>query len=133
MTKGSSLLVAFAVLLFFVMFIYSGINKILRFNTKANTLSKKINCSDTLAKIGMMSVIALEILASVYLIFYAFLKKPNQRGIFYTLAIAAIILFMIFMIVVTIIYHPPGKSVIPFLSNLTTFAGLLLMLYAFLQ
>ena len=39
----------------------------------------------------------------------------------------------IFYIVVTIIYHPPGKSVIPFLSNLTTFAGLLLMLYAFLQ
>ena len=130
--NSSKILLSVSVTLFFVMFIYSGVNKIMKFDQKSSTLAKKINCSEVVAKIGMVCVILLEILASLYLIFYTIFRKPDQKGFFYKFAMAMIIAFLIFMVVVTIIYHPPGKTVIPFLSNLTTFAGLLLMMYALL-
>lgn len=132
MTKDNSskILLCVSVILFFVMFIYSGVNKIMNFDKKSTTLMKKINCSEAVAKIGIVCVILLEILASLYLIFYTIFRKPDQKGFFYNFAIAMIIAFLIFMVVVTIIYHPPGKKIIPFMSNLTTFAGFLLILYA---
>ncbi len=126
---SSKIFLSVAIVLFFVMFIYSGVNKILNFDKKSQTLAKKINVSELLAKIGMVCVIILEIFASLYLIFYTIFRKPGSKGFFHTLAILAIIAFLVFMIVVTAIYHPPGKRMIPFLSNLTTFAGLLLILY----
>jgi len=107
MTKDNSskILLCVSVTLFFVMFIYSGVNKIMNFDKKSTTLMKKINCSEAVAKIGMVCVILLEILASLYLIFYTIFRKPDQKGFFYNFAIAMIIAFLIFMVVVTIIYH----------------------------
>jgi len=35
------------------------------------------------------------------------------------------LLFLAFLIVVTFLYHPPTDKLIPFLSNMTTFGGLL--------
>lgn len=126
------ILLSTSVVLFFVMFIYSGINKIKNFDKKSKTLSKKINTSEFVSKIGMICVILLEILASLYLIFYVIFKS-DKKDIFYVLAIIAIIAYLIFMIVVTIIYHPPGNKLIPFLSNVTTFSGFLLLFYIILK
>ena len=50
-------LLSVAVVLFFVMFVYSGINKIQNFDKKVDTLEKKIGVSDNLAKLGMALVI----------------------------------------------------------------------------
>ena len=35
------------------------------------------------------------------------------------------LVFLAFVIVVTFLYHPPTDKMIPFLSNMTTFGGLL--------
>ena len=36
-------------------------------------------------------------------------------------------LYLLFLIVVTLLYHPPTDKMIPFLSNVTTFGGMLLI------
>ena len=38
-----------------------------------------------------------------------------------------ILIFIAFMIVVTPLYHPPNKAIIPFLANVTTTGGFLLI------
>ena len=37
------------------------------------------------------------------------------------------ICFILFIIVVTLIYHPPNDKIIPFLSNCTTLSGIIIM------
>ena len=42
-----------------------------------------------------------------------------------------IILFILFLIVVTFIYHPPGKKMIPFMSNMCDIGAFILLLCLF--
>ena len=114
-----------AIVLFFIMFIYSGIDKILNFSKKVNGLSNKLSfLPKYINKIGMCLVILLEIIGSSLIILYIFFKKKLKltnkiRKLIY-------ILFLLFLIVVTILYHPPEKKkMIPFLSNLSHFAAIL--------
>ena len=110
-----------AIILFFAMFIYSGINKILNFKTKTETLSKKTGLPYPMNELGMCGVILLEIFGSLLVIYHFWGGKiiPIEY-VKYTC-----MLFIAFLIVVTLLYHPPWDKIIPFLSNVTTTGGLL--------
>tara|TARA_B100000212_G_C27366385_1_gene530520 strand:+ start:986 stop:1312 length:327 start_codon:yes stop_codon:yes gene_type:complete len=104
------------------MFIYSGLNKILSFEDKVITLKKKTNLIYPINELGMIGVILLEIVGSLLILYYFFGGKINKEIIKKICYI-----YFAFLIVVTFLYHPPHKKIIPFLSNLTTFGGLLLI------
>jgi len=112
-----------SVILFFVMFIYSGIDKIFNFSKKVGVLSAKTGLPLVISQLGMLGVIILELIGSALMILYFFKCKYVD----YNLIKIINNLFLLFLIVVTFLYHPPWKTPIPFLSNLTTFAGLLLL------
>jgi len=112
-----------SVILFFVMFIYSGIDKIFNFSKKVGVLSAKTGLPLVISQLGMLGVIILELIGSALMILYFFKCKYVD----YNLVKIINNLFLLFLIVVTFLYHPPWKTPIPFLSNLTTFAGLLLL------
>ncbi len=110
-----------SIILFFIMFIYSGINKLFSFNKKVKILEKKTRLPHIINVFGMIGVILLEIFGSLIMIFHFIIKnKKNIKYIRFTN-----LLFLAFLVIVTLLYHPPTDKMIPFLSNLTTFAGLL--------
>ena len=110
-----------AIVLFFVMFIYSGINKLSGFNKKVKILQKKTGLPHIINVLGMIGVILLEIFGSLIMICHFMMK--NLIHIQYIKYVN--LLFLAFLIVVTFLYHPPTDKLIPFLSNMTTFGGLL--------
>ena len=114
-----------AILLFFIMFIYSGFSKIINFTKKVSTLQIKTNLPHYINVMGIICVILLEVIGTIILIIHQF--NPNIIPTY--IAKYIYIIYMIFMIVVTILYHPPSKAMIPFLSNLTTF-GAFIYIYA---
>ena len=109
-----------AVILYFIMFIYSGIMKIVKYNKKVETLTKKTGLPYPINDLGMIGVILLEIFGSLIVVYHFWGGKINQKIVKYVLYT-----FMLFLIVVTPLYHPPTKNIIPFLANITTFGGLL--------
>lgn len=113
------LLEKISLLFFFIMFIYSGFSKILNFSKKVSTLANKTGLPYSINVLGMIGVIVLEIIGSLILLFDEI--YPNKIPLWMIKMIYLI--YMAFMIVVTLLYHPPGKAMIPFLSNLTTFGG----------
>lgn len=119
----NDVMVKIAVVLFFIMFIYSGFNKIFKFQKKVITLSKKTHLPMFINQLGMILVILLEIIGSIIIIIYFI----NNSLINKDLVKFVNIIFLLFLVVVTFLYHPPSKSLIPFLSNMTTFAGFLLI------
>ena len=96
-----------------IMFIYSGFTKIFNFNKKVNILQKKTSLPYSLNVIGMILVIILEIVGSVLLLVDSFNKNTYVSK---DIIIMIYIQFMVFLVVVTMLYHPPGTSMIPFLS-----------------
>tara|TARA_Y100000389_G_scaffold98186_1_gene94870 strand:- start:323 stop:691 length:369 start_codon:yes stop_codon:yes gene_type:complete len=116
--------IKFAIVLFFIMFIYSGIMKIKKFDKKTSGLMKKTKLPLFINQLGMIGVIILEILGSIIIINYFLTDKKTNKQ----LVKRIVELYLLFLIVVTILYHPPkSKAMIPFLSNLTTFSGLLII------
>ena len=113
----------FSVALFFVMFIYSGFNKIFNFKNKVTTLTKKTGLPPLINQLGMFGVILLEIIGSIIIILYFF----NCDFVSFDIVTVVNYLFLLFLVVVTFLYHPPWQAPIPFLSNVTTFAGLLFL------
>ncbi len=116
-----------AVLLFFVMFVYSGIMKISGFAKKTKGLSKKTGFPYPINELGMLGVILLEVVGSLIIVSYfwgqdIFGIRLEKEYMKYLLQI-----YLLFLIVVTFLYHPPTDKLIPFLSNVTTFGGLLLI------
>ena len=128
MTQTIKLIKNVAILLFFIMFIYSGIRKIIKFETKTTILQNKIKLPYSICAFGMVLVILLEVIGSL-IIYYNILNKTKLRSI----TNITYLLFLLFLVVVTIIYHPPTDKMNPFLSNLTTFAGLLYLYGDFLN
>ena len=116
---------SFAILIMSVMFIWSGINKVLNYDKKVSVLEKKTGLPEMLCNIGMVGVIILELLGFILLLEYFFkmpvltkvLEKFIRQDQLIRLILIAIILFII---VVTLIYHPLNfERPIPFLTNLT--------------
>lgn len=126
-----------AVILNMTQFLYSGFNKIGKFEKKVSTLEKKTNYifPTWLCEMGMVGVIILEIIGSLILIYaVCCLNNKSNKKLLKNLGIFVIILFMLFIIVATIIYHPPGEGkMIPFMSNVSTIGGFGFLLYIFLQ
>ena len=56
------------VLLFYIMFFYSGIHKIFHFNPKVAVLTKKTGFPVIIATLGMIGVIILEIFGSLIMV-----------------------------------------------------------------
>lgn len=119
----NKLIIKIAVMLFFIMFIYSGFNKIIKFDNKVKVLTNKTELPTSINKLGMIMVMLLEIIGSIIIIIFV----NNNKLINKNLVKLVLILFMLFLIIVTMLYHPPNKKLIPFLSNLTTFSGLLII------
>jgi len=122
----------YSVLLSSIMFLWSGVDKINNFQKKVDTLSNKLNLDNKVCSFGMILVILLETIGFLLLgeyfmnkkIFYNLIDKFN---IFIKLTqkqVIQIILLsiLLFLVVVTLIYHPPWGKPIPFLSNLTIFS-----------
>lgn len=109
--------------LFFIMFAYSGFTKILNFNSKVTNLGKKTGLPHIINALGMVGVLSLEIVGSLLLVLYFMKTNTISKNV----AKLITILFLLFLVVVTALYHPPWDKMIPFLSNVTTFAGLLLI------
>lgn len=120
-------LLIFSTVLMFIMFIYSGFCKIFNFESKVRTLDKKLDnkLPLSLLNFGMSLVILLEILGSIIVILgVVSINHPKISKILLPLSTIVLILFLVFLVVVTLIYHPPNKAIIPFLSNVTTFGGI---------
>tara|TARA_B100000963_G_scaffold213540_1_gene186118 strand:+ start:38 stop:424 length:387 start_codon:yes stop_codon:yes gene_type:complete len=121
-----SIVLKLSIVLFFIMFIYSGIDKILSFDKQVDKLEQKTKLPTVINQLGMIGVIILEIIGSLLIIdYFLFGNTPKL------LAKYVLYIFLLFMIVVTIMYHPPTsfkmRKITPFLSNITTFAGFLLI------
>ena len=112
-----------SIILFFTMFVYSGFSKMNNFNKKVKFLQSKTKLPHIINMLGMFGVMSLEIFGSLLVILYFsnYVTIPNS------IIKIVLLLFLLFLIVVTILYHPPWDKKIPFLSNLTTFAGLLII------
>lgn len=125
----------FGILIISVMFIWSGINKILNFEKKVKTLVKKTGWPDGLCYLGMIGVIILEIVGVILLNEYfldtKILTNITEMFIKQKQLIQLILITMIlFIILVTIIYHPLDMNrPIPFLTNLTIL-GAFIYIYA---
>ena len=129
-----SLLTVGAITMFQAMFLYSGSMKILNFDKKIQTLIKKLqeqfslNLHQYLATAGMIGVVALEIIGSLCLIAYSIYRmKHEPSDKLKSFVTGLIVMFVLFVAVVTVIYHPLSDKKIPFLSNLTTLSGFILM------
>jgi hypothetical protein len=114
------------------MFLYSGVDKLLNFDSKVNTLQAKLpNLSTEITKTGLGLVTVLEILVPIILIivFLQIFFSGNVSPLLLSLTNFLLIALLIFVVVVTLIYHPPSRNkMIPFLSNTCTFGGILLLL-----
>ena len=118
-------IIILSTILFFIMFMYSGIDKIKYFNEKVNTLNTKLDSRFpiNLLNFAMGCIILLEIIGTLIILLRIILGKnsPHILNIFSNITF---ILLIIFLILVTLIYHPfSSKKAIPFLSNCTTIAG----------
>ena len=119
-----------AILLFFIMFVYSGINKIPKFSKLVSGLAKKTQLPSPINEFGMVGVILLEIIGALVVVYYFWFgefKLNNIKLISKETVKYIVLTFIAFMIVVTPLYHPPNKAIIPFLSNVTTTGGFLLI------
>ena len=124
----------YGILLASFMFIWSGINKIRLFERKVEILMKKTGFPKIISSLGMIGVIILEIIGFIILIdyFFNFNKVSKLFNNYLTsreLVQLVLLMILLFLIVVTPLYHPFDlKHPIPFLSNVTTF-GLFLYVY----
>ena len=121
--KNISNFITWYVAMFFTMFIYSGFSKIKNFQKKVSVLETKTKLPHFINMLGMLGVMILEVFGSIIMILYF----SDNKNISTQLTKLICNLFIAFLIVVTILYHPPWDKKIPFLSNLTTLAGLLII------
>ena len=114
-----------AIVLFFIMFVYSGFNKIPNFSKLVSGLAKKTNLPSPINELGMIGVILLETIGALVVVYYFLLGENRYIKRDYIKYI--VLAFILFMIVVTPLYHPPTDKIIPFLANMTTTGGFLLI------
>ena len=99
------------------------------FNDKVNTLNTKLKSifNIKLLQIAMILVIALEILGPIIILLRILLGKKSPV-ILNILTNIVFVLFILFLVVVTLIYHPFSlEKSIPFLSNCSTLSGLIFL------
>lgn len=126
----------YGILLASIMFIWSGMNSLMNFNKKLISVHKRTDWPIWMSQSGLVSVILLETLGMIALLDYYFgggmiIKGSEQQK--REIASNIVLCVLIFLVVVTLFYHPLNvNNPVPFLSNLTTF-GLFYYVYADLQ
>ena len=118
-------------LLFFSQFVYSGIDKVRFFPKKVKTLRAKTGLGAALARAGIAGAVVLEILGSL-LVLACFAQKARGGcalpGALELLGRAALGGFLVFVVAATAIYHPPGRKMIPFMSNVSVLGAFVVLL-----
>lgn len=125
--KSINLILILSIMLFFSQFIYSGVNKITNFSKKVSVLEKKTNFRRGISEFGMVCVILLEIIGSLIVLGY-FISNSNNE-LYKNITLFTLIIFCLFLVIVTAIYHPPGTKMIPFMSNISILGAFLLLIY----
>ena len=115
-------LLQIAIIIFFAMFFFSGIALTTTFNKTVSILIKKTNIPYTISYLAILGGMILKIVGTIIMVLYFFNKYIPT-----IVAKIVNIIFLLFMVIVTLIYHPPWKNIIPFMSNLTIFGGLLII------
>lgn len=116
-------------LLVVVMFLLSGVNKIMNFNATAENLKSKVNfdLSNNIYSLAIIAVIILEIIAPIIIVYYVASKNEQYKKHAYY----SVLSLVIFTVLATAIYHPPNFSnymkSIPFWANVSLIGGLLLL------
>ena len=109
-----------------IMFFLSGIDKMINFYKISNEFTTKtpVKIPIQLAYIAIIIAIVIQLAAPI-LINVGLIKK-NKRLVFYST-----FSLIVFTILATLLYHfpPTGYQYYPFMSNLTTIGGLMLILY----
>jgi uncharacterized membrane protein YphA (DoxX/SURF4 family) len=119
------LLLVVSSILITLLFFISGFHKIKDFVNVSKGFAGKTNIPLTLAKLIIIGVILLEIIAPLIITLQSY--QNNNNNIIYTkLSIISLILFTI---LATLIYHfpPTGSNYYSFMSNLSTLGGLILL------
>lgn len=122
-----NLLLIIALILFFSQFMYSGVNKINNFSKKVDILGKKTKFNKGVNEFGMVCVILLEIIGSLVVLGYFISNSSNS--LYKNITLITLIIFTLFLVVVTALYHPPGTKMIPFMSNVSILGAFLLLIY----
>lgn len=114
------------------MFFVSGIDKVMHFTKVVGGFERRfpVAMPRLLNQLAIVAAILIEIVAPIALVFAAYDKansKSRRMGMMAALAL------VVFTIAATLIYHfPPfGHQYYPFMSNLTSVGGLLLMAWVF--
>jgi len=75
----------------------------------------------------MVCVILLEIIGSLVVLGYFIFNSNNT--LYRNITIFTLIIFCLFLVVITVLYHPPGTKMIPFMSNISILGAFLLLIY----
>lgn len=108
-----------SIALFFTMFIVAGFNKIGTFTPLVKDLQSKTSLPNMLCTLGILGTISLEIFGSLIIVINSFFYTFPELLIHFTF-----ISYLIFMVLITFIYHPPFKQPQQFLKNLSIFAAI---------
>lgn len=111
------------------MFLISGLYKIRDFQPTVAGFIEKTGISLNLAIIAIACAAMLQIFASVIIIY----ESIDNQGIYRKAAMFSAYALAVFTVLATLVYYfpPYGKNYYPFISNVTTFGGLLLLAKAF--
>jgi hypothetical protein len=101
----------------------AGINKIVNFNTVSLGFQNKLNIASILAKIVILAVILIEIIAPAIIVTNSVNEKYNRLSKLATYSLIG------FTILATLMYHmpPTGNNYYAAMSNVTAVGGLLLL------
>ena len=109
-----------SLLIFFIYFIISGYNKTNNFKNVSNSLMKKLNVPILLSQILLFLAILLEVFGSLIIVLNnLFFSFPEILMHFTYLT------YLLFLLLVTFIYHPYKKDPYKFLANTSLFAAIL--------
>lgn len=109
----------------YVMFVLSGINKIVHYNSTVDSLLSKVSVWP-FPRISIWVVIIIEILCPLIVVYYLLTKELKRT------AQLSSGLLIAFTIIVTLIYHPlnfdkPYMKNLAFFSNLSLLGGCILL------
>ena len=114
------------IILVIAIFVFSGINKILNFNSNVDSLSKKFNYIKNIPHIIFTIIIIIAIIIVIGAPIIILCNNFNYIG--NDIARYAVVSLLIFTVIATLLYHLPTDDgqMIHFLKNLSLIGGLLL-------
>lgn len=112
-----------ASVLFFLLFLYSGKNKISNFSDVTKSFKKKTAVPSFIATCAIAIAVFIEVIGSLILIANQFVTTFFPQIIIHCM----FLLFLLFVVLATLIYHPFKTEPYIFMKNLSLFAALLYM------